>query len=228
MSRYSEIKAVIFDVDGTLLDSMGIWDDIGGKYLRKIGIEPEPELKDILFTMSIEEGAAYVDEHYHLGKGPEEVAKGVVEIIRDFYYEEAQLKHGVRETLELLKAHNIPMTVATSSEKDSIEHAFLRLGILDYFEKIFTCTEENTSKNTSPKIYLKAAEYMGSDPEDTWVFEDVLHAIETAKRAGFHTVAVYDSASEKDQLKIKEKADIYLQDLAEIDKLIKNGGLRNE
>lgn len=95
MRLYDEIKGVIFDVDGTLLDSMGIWDDIGGKYLRRLGIEPELELKDILFTMSIEEGAAYVDEHYHLGKGPEEVAKGVADIIRDFYYEEVQLKPGV-------------------------------------------------------------------------------------------------------------------------------------
>lgn len=228
MSQYAEIKAVIFDVDGTLLDSMGVWDDIGGKYLRKLGIEPEPELKDILFKMSIEEGTAYVDEHYHLGKGPEEVAKGVVEIVRDFYYEEAQLKPGVREVLELFRAHHIPMTVATSSERDSIEQAFLRLGILDYFEKIFTCTEENTSKNTSPMIYLKAAEDMGTVPEDTWVFEDVLHAVETAKNAGFHVAAIYDSASEKDQTAIKEKAEIYLHDFTEIKKITDNGGLRNE
>lgn len=228
MRLYDEIKGVIFDVDGTLLDSMGIWDDIGGKYLRRLGIEPELELKDILFTMSIEEGAAYVDEHYHLGKGPEEVAKGVADIIRDFYYEEVQLKPGVRDALELLKEHKIPMTVATSSEKDAIEHAFLRLGISCYFERIFTCTEENTSKNTSPKIYLKAVEYMGTDPEETWVFEDVLHAVKTAKKAGFHTVAVYDSASDKDQDKLKETAELYLHDLTEIYKLTDNGGIRNE
>ena len=72
------IKGVIFDVDGTLLDSMEIWEDVGVRYLNSIGIEAEPDLGTVLFTMSIQEGAAYVKEHYHLSQEPEEIVQGVL------------------------------------------------------------------------------------------------------------------------------------------------------
>ena len=94
------IKGAIFDVDGTLLDSMEIWEDVGVRYLNSIGIEAEPDLGTVLFTMSIQEGAAYVKEHYHLSQEPEEIEQGVLDIISNYYKKTALLKSGAKELLE--------------------------------------------------------------------------------------------------------------------------------
>ena len=96
------IKGAIFDVDGTLLDSMEIWEDVGVRYLNSIGIEAEPDLGTVLFTMSIQEGAAYVKEHYHLSQEPEEIEQGVLDIISNYYKKTALLKSGVKELLEMI------------------------------------------------------------------------------------------------------------------------------
>lgn len=209
------IKGAIFDVDGTLLDSMEIWEDVGVRYLNSIGIEAEPDLGTVLFTMSIQEGAAYVKEHYHLSQEPEEIVQGVLDIISNYYKKTALLKSGAKELLEKLDKHNIPMTVASSNNKKEIEMAFERLGIAKYFDRIFTCEEAGAGK-TKPDIYLRAAEYLGTRPEETVVFEDVIHAIRTAKQAGFQVVGIYDEASKDDQEEVRREADWYCREWAEL------------
>ena len=209
------IKGAIFDVDGTLLDSMEIWEDVGVRYLNSIGIEAEPDLGTVLFTMSIQEGAAYVKEHYHLSQEPEEIVQGVLDIISNYYKKTALLKSGAKELLEKLDKHNIPMTVASSNNKKEIEMAFERLGIAKYFDRIFTCEEVGAGK-TQPDIYLRAAEYLGTRPEETVVFEDVIHAIRTAKQAGFQVVGIYDEASKDDQEEVQREADWYCREWAEL------------
>ena len=161
------IKGAIFDVDGTLLDSMGIWKDVGVRYLNSIGIEAEPDLGNILFTMSIQEGAQYVKEHYHLSQETDEIEQNVLDIISDYYKETAPLKSGAVELLEKLRNSNIPMTIASSNNKKEIEMAFERLEIAKYFDRIFTCEEAGAGK-TKPDIYLQAAEYLGTRPERRW------------------------------------------------------------
>lgn len=209
------IKGAIFDVDGTLLDSMEIWEDVGVRYLNSIGIEAEPDLGTVLFTMSIQEGAAYVKEHYHLSQEPEEIEQGVLDIISNYYKKTALLKSGAKELLEKLDKHNIPMTVASSNNKKEIEMAFERLGIAKYFDRIFTCEEVGAGK-TKPDIYLRAAEYLGTRPEETVVFEDVIHAIRTAKQAGFQVVGIYDETSKDDQEEVRREADWYCREWAEL------------
>lgn len=209
------IKGAIFDVDGTLLDSMEIWEDVGVRYLNSIGIEAEPDLGTVLFTMSIQEGAAYVKEHYHLSQEPEEIVQGVLDIISNYYKKTALLKSGAKELLEKLDKHNIPMTVATSNNKKEIEMAFERLGIAKYFDRIFTCEEVGAGK-TKPDIYLRAAEYLGTRPEETVVFEDVIHAIRSAKQAGFQVVGIYDETSKDDQEEVRREADWYCREWAEL------------
>ena len=210
------MKGAIFDVDGTLLDSMGIWEDVGVRYLNSIDVKAEPDLGEVLFTMSIQEGAAYVKEHYHLFQKPEEIVQGVLDIISNYYKETAPLKNGTVELLENLHRHNIPMTVATSNNKEEIEMAFERLGIAKYFDRIFTCEEVGAGK-TKPDIYLRAAEYLGTCPEETVVFEDVIHAIRTAKQAGFKVAGIYDEASKDDQEEIQKAADWYCREWPELE-----------
>ena len=209
------IKGAIFDVDGTLLDSMGIWKDVGVRYLNSIGIEAEPDLGNILFTMSIQEGAQYVKEHYHLSQETDEIEQNVLDIISDYYKETAPLKSGAVELLEKLRNSNIPMTIASSNNKKEIEMAFERLEIAKYFDRIFTCEEAGAGK-TKPDIYLQAAEYLGTRPEETLVFEDVIHAVRTAKKAGFQVVGIYDEASKDDQEEIQREADCYCREWREL------------
>lgn len=208
------IKGAIFDVDGTLLDSMEIWEDAGARYLRRIGVEPEKNLSEILYPMTMAEGAEYVKERYRLEFALDEIIQGVLDTVRDFYFYEASVKPGVKELLVWMKEKNIPMTAATASDREHIESAFKRLGIDGYFRRIFTCSEVGAGKR-QPLIYEKAAAYLGAKPGELLVFEDALYALMTAKNAGFRTVGVYDRFSEGEQKEMKRQADIYLRDLTD-------------
>ena len=103
------IKGMIFDADGTLLDSMPIWDDLGARYLKGIGIEAEPGLSEILFCMSLEESAAYMKRTYGLSQTEEEIRNGVLAKLDDFYVNEVQAKPGVSEFLRTLHERKVPM-----------------------------------------------------------------------------------------------------------------------
>ena len=205
------MKAAIFDVDGTILDSVGIWEEAGERYLRAIGKEPEKMLGRILFPMTIEEGAVYIKEYYKLSQDISEIIQGVLGVIKDFYYKKALLKKWAGNFLGKLFDEKIPVAAATSGKREYVEAAFKRLGILPYFSRIFTCSEIGRGKS-DPLIYLTAGEYLGEDASDIYVFEDALYALETAKAAGFRTVGVYDRYSAEDTQEIRRLADVFLQD----------------
>lgn len=203
------VKGAIFDVDGTLLNSMPVWENLGELYLKRLGIEAEKELGDILCTISMQQGAEYLVSHYHLELTTEQVMDGISREIRDFYVKRVPLKEGARSFLEGLRELRIPMIAATSGDGENVEAAFKRLNIWNMFEMILTCTGLQTDKN-HPDIYLTAALQMDCDPDEVLVFEDAYHALRTAKNAGFKTVAVYDKSSDRDLGKIWNLADIYL------------------
>lgn len=204
------IKGAIFDVDGTLLDSMGIWTDAGSRYIESLHLVPEEKLGEILFHMSLEEGGRYLKEKYRLEQSEREIIDGVLKIVQDFYFYEAPAKVQMPELLEHLKRRHIPMVIATSSDRTCVEKALSRVGLLHYFSRVFTCTEVGAGKK-DPAIYLRAAEFLGTKPEETLVYEDAVHALLTAKRAGFYTVGVYDRYSEADWEMIREEADEYIK-----------------
>ena len=208
------IKGMIFDADGTLLDSMPIWDDLGARYLKELHIEAEPGLSEILFCMSLEESAAYMKRTYGLSQTEEEIRRGVLAKLEDFYVNEVQAKPGVDEFLRTLHERQVPMMIATSSSRHHIEEAMRRLGFLDYFAGIITCEEVGSGKSR-PDIYLKCAEAIGLPPEEVCVVEDVIHAVRTANAAGFPTAGVYDAASAEDTEDMKKECSIYLHDLTD-------------
>ena len=208
------IKGIIFDIDGVLLDSLGIWDDLGARYLMSIGVKPEEGLNEILFSMSMEQGSTYLNEHYNLQKTDAEVSAGISQMLEDFYFDEVLPKPGAKELLEFFKDNGIKMTAATSSPRIHVEKALERNGMLTFIEKLFTNTEVGASKH-EPKIYNEAAAFLGTKPDETLVFEDSLYALKTAKDAGFVTVGVYDIKGEPDQEGVKNTGDHYVKEIDE-------------
>ena len=215
IDKLKKINSAIFDVDGTLLDSMPVWDDIGDRYLASLGIAAEEGLRDELCTMSLEQGAAYMKKEYQIDKTVSQIIKEVLKIVSDFYRFEAPLKQGVKETLEWLSENQIRMVIATSSDKELVEAALERNCILEYFERIYTCTEVGAGKD-EPIIYLKAAEFLQMKPENIMVFEDAYHAAQTAKKAGFMVVGVYDASNKENISRMSEVCDCYYDRMSEI------------
>ena len=205
---------MIFDLDGVILDSMLIWEDLGARYLRAHRLCPEPGLNRILFSMSMEQGAAYLAEHYPIGVSPEEVLSGLRDMLQDFYFHEVRAKEGAEELLKDLAAGGIRITAATSSPREHVTRALARNGLLSFFEKIFTTSEMGTSKH-EPDIYNKAAAFMGTQPPETAVFEDSLYALKTASAGGYMTFGVFDAHGESDQDEMRRTADVYVTQLSE-------------
>ena len=205
------MQYAIFDVDGTLLESMFIWEEAVDRTLRQKGIVPEEGLIDAIMHMSMEEGAAYVKERYRLPESSEEILTGIVAVVEQFYREEAGFKKDVRALLDEFKNRNVKMVVATSGSAELAGAALERLGVRDYFLRIFSCGEIGAGK-TQPDIFLKAAETLGSTPAETWVFEDAIHAVRTAKRCGFKVTAIYDESSKKDWEEIRSLGDVVLEE----------------
>jgi HAD superfamily hydrolase (TIGR01509 family) len=208
------IKGIIFDLDGVILDSMIIWNDLGERYLKSLGVEPEQGLNRIIFSMSMEQGADYLKEHYALPFSSDQVLDGIKQMLENFYFNEVLLKPGVPELLAYLKSRDIRITAATSSPREHVERALSRNKVLSYFEKIFTTSETGVSKH-EPDIYNLAAASMGSAADETLVFEDSLYALKTAADAGYITVGVYDQNGESNQQGMKDTAVLYLKSMTD-------------
>ena len=217
------INGIIFDADGTLIDSMGMWRNLGDRYLRSIGVEPEANLSRRLFAMSFEHGIEYLRERYSLEDSCGEIKAAILRMIRDFYVNDVALKPGVREILDVIRFDlKVPMTIATAGERFLLEAALSRLGILEYFSAIFTCGELDTSKHDY-KIFLECAKFMGTEVSETLVFEDALFALEAAKRAGFFLAGVEDFSSVHDWQRIEKICDLYVRenDFACVEKFLR-------
>lgn len=204
------IKCAIFDFDGTLFDSMFIWDEIGERYLRSLGKEPNPSMREAVRTLSLYQAACYLRREYDLPLATEGIMKGINQMIEHFYLSEILPKPGVCEFLEHMKKAGISMCIATASERYQIEAALKRCGMSQYFDAIFTCSEIGHGKD-EPFIFRQAMEVCGAERNTTVVFEDAFHAALTARRDGFSVIAVYDE-SEKYQEEIRRLADCYLVD----------------
>lgn len=219
------IKAMIFDADGVLLDSLSVWKELGKRYITDLGYQPVAEMDEILFPMSMEQGADWLKNRFTLAYSEEKIVMDLKSRIRKYYFEEVPAKSGARELLQCLAEQKIPAAVATSSPREHICRALERNGLLSFFDKIYTTSEIGESKH-SPRVYLTAAEALGTELSRTLVVEDSLYALQTAGNAGFLTAGIYDALGEPDQEQLKKDAYIYCRDLTELQNYIfaENGG----
>ena len=213
------LKGAIFDFDGTLFDSMFVWETAGEIYLSSLGINTKENLKNSLKSMSLVQSAIYIAEKYNLKLDTQEIMDGINKTVENFYFYTVQPKQGVIELLELLKSMNVKMCIATATDRYQVEAALKRCDMDKYFSEIFTCTEVGFGKD-EPIIFQKAMEHLNTSKDDTVIFEDAYHAVKTAKSNGFLTVAVYDS-SERRQSEIRTLTDCYLEDFTQVDTFLK-------
>lgn len=204
------LKGAIFDFDGTLVDSMFIWETFGEDYLRSLGKEPEENLRKTFATFTLEQAAEYYRQHYGVTLSVEEIISNVNEVVLQSYRTKVKLKSGVADLLGKLKNQGVNMCVATVTDRFIVEEVLQRLGVRKYFSEIFTCSEVGCSKE-SPQIYNTALEHLKTDKKETIVFEDSFYALTTAKNDGFIVAGVFDK-HEKNQVQMKANADYYISD----------------
>ncbi|MBR2957465.1 MAG: HAD family phosphatase [Clostridia bacterium] len=212
----NKISAAIFDLDGTLIDSMPIWNDLSFNFLTARGVTPKPDLRERVSTMFLRESSQYVVDEYNLDCTAEDVLAFMHEQIDNFYINLVPPKEDVIPFLEKLKKANVKMCVATATERRLAIPALEHNGILGYFDEIFTCAELGVSKR-SPLIFEKALEFLGTPKEKTYVFEDSPHAVETAVKAGFPVAAVYDESAAGKENEIRELSKVFFYKYAELD-----------
>lgn len=187
-------KFAIFDMDGTLIDSMGYWQRLGREYLTGKGVTGD--LTDVLERikpMTMTESAALFAEEFGLVGTPEELAAEMNGIMETHYRADILLKPGVAEYLAALRADGVRLCVASATAPDLVAACLERLGVLDHFEFLLSCEEVGAGKD-KPDVYLAAADRLGAQPGEAAVYEDALYAARTAKQAGFYTVGVFDEA----------------------------------
>lgn len=194
INDFKNIRGAIFDIDGTILDTMGAWDSTGEKLLKRFGKVPEENLHQILFPLTMEETAKYLIENYDLPMSAAQVVEEINQIMIDFYRDDAQIKNDMLTLIKEFKRAGIPMAVATTTDREAFMPAFERLSLTQYFDGIFTCSEVGYSKE-HPHIFREALKVLNTPAEHTYVFEDGLFSAETASREGLKIVGVYDDSS---------------------------------
>ncbi|MBR2374133.1 MAG: HAD family phosphatase [Lentisphaeria bacterium] len=209
-----KFKAAIFDLDGTLLDSMSIWSNLCREFLLRHGVDEEIDLDGKLGVISIHNALEYVIREFAMDISLEAAYAETWQIVEQFYHSKAQLKPGIKRILDHLYKNDIPCGVITATESGLVIPALERVGLSGYFKSVFSCSEMQTSKRT-PEVFFKMSRTLGAEPAETIVFEDALYAAATAKNAGYTVAAVYD-CSEKDPLKLQQTADWYCKSWTEL------------
>lgn len=219
--EFSLIKAVIFDLDGTLADSMHVWCDVDKKIIEKYGGVYTPEISEKLKTMTIEQSSDFFIKTLGLDKTSEEITNEVAQTVFNQYRYEINLKENALNILNFLEENNIPFCIATSTHRILAEALFQRYNIGNRFEFILTGEDIPKSKKF-PDIYIACSKLMNTEISETLVVEDSLHCVQTTVRAGFPTVAVYDDFNKNDFPEMIKLADRFIYNLIELENIIKD------
>ena len=190
-----DIKVAIFDMDGTLVDSLMLWDILwstfGERYLNDKSFVPSLEDDKKVRTLTLKDAMYLIHKNYKLGESGEELLAEANRIMNNFYANSVELKDGVIGFLEHCKNNGVKMCIASATAPELIEVALKHCDIEKYFLKVFSCGTIGKGKD-KPDIFLQAIEFLGAELKETWMFEDSLTAIETATKIGMPTVGIYD------------------------------------
>lgn len=212
---YKDINAVIFDVDGTLIDSMWIWKQVDIVYLGKRGIALPEKLQLEIEGMSYSETAIYFKARFDLPDSLDEIKEEWRLMAEDYYKSHIELKSGAKEFLKLLYEKGYVIGIATSNTRELVDYMLSNHGIRQYFSHIRTSCEVEKGK-PNPDVYLKVAEDMGIDPCRCLAFEDTVSGVMAAKSAGMKVFSMADEASAESKELLKEMTEGYIESFDEV------------
>ena len=212
---FTNIKGAIFDLDGTLVDSMWIWEQIDIDYLNEKGYGMPENLKDEINHLSFQQTAVYFKNRFHLTDSLDEIMDTWHNMAYKHYLEDVYLKEGVLELLTHLKDNGIKIGLATSNSYPLLEAVLKKREIYNLFDTIVT-TEEAKKSKSNPDVYLMAAARLDVKPSECIVFEDIIEAVRGAKLANMKVIAVYDKAAAYQKQDLIETADKYIMNFKEL------------
>lgn len=218
-----KIKAAIFDMDGTLVDSLMLWDVLwstfGEKYFNNKDFRPSAKDDKAVRTLTLKDAMELIHKNYNMGESGQELLNFADNLLLEFYSNTVELKPGVREFLDYCKQNGVKMCIASATAPELVKVAIKHCDIEKYFLKVFSCTDLGLGKD-KPDIFLLASEFLGEKLKDIWVFEDSVVAIETATKIGMPTTAIFDRFN-FGQERMKEIATIYVAECESLLKVIK-------
>lgn len=218
-----KIKGAIFDMDGTLVDSLSFWDilweRIGETYLGKKNFRPSEEVDKNVRTMIFTKAMGYVKNVYSIDVSEEELTNFGTSSLADFYRNTVGLKTGARELLDALEAKGIKMCLATATDMQYVRIALEKLDLNKYFVSVMSCADIGKGKD-QPDIYLNASNALGFDREDICVFEDSYVALETAKAIDLKTIGIFDK-NNFGQDRLEKASIVYLGENRSLGELVK-------
>lgn len=207
-----KISGAIFDMDGTLIDSLSFWDMVwekfGNKYLKDGNFRPSREDEKAMRTLEMKKAMELLHDKYGIGEDAQKLLDEVNQMIVDFYSGVVELKDGVADFLEACYQRGIRMCVASATDLRFLKIVIARFSLEKYFVKIVSCSDIGRGKE-HPDVFLAAHECLGTPKESTWIFEDSIVALQTASAAGFNTVGIYDKYT-FDVEKVKETSTVYI------------------
>ena len=214
--NFMDFQCAIFDLDGTLINSTGVWNKVDEDFFNRRNVIMPPEFPQVIKTHTLMSGAVYIKDRLSLPESPEDIVKEWHDAAVFAYHNEVRIKPYVKELLELLKnSYGYKIGLATSNAHELYDQCLKNNGIYDYFDS-FTQSDEVERLKGFPDIYEKSAERMGVPKEECIVFEDVYQAVKGARMGNFFTVAVEDSASAGDREEIIKIADVYIKSFREL------------
>lgn len=208
----AKISGAIFDCDGTLLDSMGMWMGVFGKLLANHGIEATPEMQSKIEAMTLPKTGIYLHNEFGMCASPEEVVDQIHELVIYEYEHNIAEMPGAHAFVESLAAAGVPMVVASSTTSSVVRRALDHFGMLGLFEDVLCTAEVREGRDKDfPDVYLAARERLGTPLDETWVFEDAPFAVRSARRGGFYVVGIHNDHDGRDPEFISSWADIFTE-----------------
>lgn len=208
-------KAIIFDLDGTLVDSMWVWSEIDIDYLGSLGYDVPEDMQRVIEGMGFTEVAVYFKERFHIPDSIEKIKETWQKMAMDKYCHEVPLKPGVEKFLPYAREQGIRMAVASSNDRKLIEAVLVSHGIREYFDCIITACEVQKGK-PAPDVYLEAARRLNVTPEECLVFEDIVPGIQAGKAAGMTACAIEDDYSIPQKKEKESAADYYIHSYEQV------------
>ena len=211
----NKCEGAIFDLDGTLLDSMGIWHQIDVDFLAKRGFEVPEDYQRVITPMGSFDAAVYTIERFALDETPGGLIQEWLDMAYEAYSELLPLKPYAYDYVEKLHQTGRRLAIATSSERYLVMPALERTGLLPMLDTVVTVKDVSRGKGF-PDIYEKAAGDLGLAPEKCAVYEDIIEGIRGAKAGGFLAVGVYERQYKGSYEEMKQESDVYIHSVEEL------------